>query len=265
MLASTIFLLSGCQIQTVEHFEEAQQQQEKSIAVEHTQNAVQEESHTNEQPVEQQTEPKEQTIFQSASERLATEQQTKEDTQSPVAKPTEENKTQQPSTRQEQQQIAQSPPKKESSEANTTATKKPTVTIAIDVTTLLQEEHYQLLPRNLQSEKYVPKDGVILKPTTYEIIQTDETVFDILKRATREHHIQLEYQGADENMYDSVYIEGIHYLYEFSAGNLSGWMYEVNKKAPNYGASQYKVQDGDVIRWRYTVDLGRDLDGVVRE
>lgn len=60
-------------------------------------------------------------------------------------------------------------------------------------------------------------------------------------------------------MYNSVYVEGINHLYEFSAGELSGWMYKVNGVYPNYGCSQYVLKDGDVIEWNYTVDLGRDL------
>lgn len=28
---------------------------------------------------------------------------------------------------------------------------------------------------------------------------------------------------------------------------------------PNYGCSKYEVSDGDVIEWRYTCDLGKDV------
>ena len=36
-------------------------------------------------------------------------------------------------------------------------------------------------------------------------------------------------------------------------------MYSVNGAFPNYGCSQYVVQDGDIIVWHYTCDLGADL------
>ena len=36
-------------------------------------------------------------------------------------------------------------------------------------------------------------------------------------------------------------------------------MYSVNDWFPNYGCSQYQLVDGDVIRWMYTCDLGRDV------
>ena len=135
--------------------------------------------------------------------------------------------------------------------------KKRSVTITIRVDTLLK--NWDLLDPSLQSEKYVPQNGVILKTTTYELLSEEDTVWDVLQRATKEHKIQIEYQGANENIYNSVYIEGINHLYEFSAGPLSGWMYKVNGVYPNYGCSQYTLQDGDVIEWHYTVDLGRDL------
>lgn len=131
------------------------------------------------------------------------------------------------------------------------------VTIAIHAETLLK--NWDLLDSELQDEKYVPKDGVILKAAKYELLTDNESVWDVLLRATKEHKIQLEYQGASKNIYKSVYVEGINHLYEFSAGELSGWMYQVNGTYPNYGCGQYVLKDGDVIEWHYTVDLGRDL------
>ena len=62
-------------------------------------------------------------------------------------------------------------------------------------------------------------------------------------------------------VYETAYIEGIGNLYEFDAGALSGWMYRVNGWFPNYGCSSYQVQDGDVIEWVYTCDLGADVGG----
>ena len=59
--------------------------------------------------------------------------------------------------------------------------------------------------------------------------------------------------------YGSVYVQGINHLYEFSCGELSGWMYMVNGEFPNYGCSKYELKDGDEIVWCYTCDLGRDV------
>ena len=62
-------------------------------------------------------------------------------------------------------------------------------------------------------------------------------------------------------IYNSAYVEGIHNLYEFDCGALSGWMYKVNGWYPNYGCSRYQMKDGDVVEWRFTCDLGNDIGG----
>lgn len=130
-----------------------------------------------------------------------------------------------------------------------------TVTLSIRCDTIL--DNYDDLDPSLKSEEFVPKDGIILPPTEY-VLRPGDTVFDILDRAVRYNKIQMEYQGADKNSYGSVYIQGIHYLYEFSCGPLSGWMYRVDGEFPNYGCSKYELKDGQVIEWIYTCDLGRD-------
>ncbi len=131
-----------------------------------------------------------------------------------------------------------------------------TVTISIRCDTIL--DNYNDLDPSLRSDEFVPSDGVILPPTEYAL-RPGDTVFDILDRAVRYNRIQMEYQGADKNSYGSVYIQGIHYLYEFSCGPLSGWMYRVDGIYPNYGCSKYELTDGQVIEWVYTCNLGKDV------
>lgn len=132
----------------------------------------------------------------------------------------------------------------------------PAVTISIRCDTVLSR--YDDLDPALRSDEFVPPDGVILPPTRYTLNPGD-SVFDVLNRAVRENRIQMEYQGADANIFGSVYIQGIHYLYEFSCGPLSGWMYRVDGEFPNYGCSEYIPRDGQVIEWVYTCDLGQDV------
>lgn len=104
----------------------------------------------------------------------------------------------------------------------------------------------------------VPEDGWILEPVTVPF-SPGESVFDVLLRTCRQRKIHLEYE--DTPIYNSAYIEGIHNLYEFDVGELSGWMYTVNGWFPNYGCSRYQLQDGDVVCWVYTCDLGGDVGG----
>lgn len=105
-------------------------------------------------------------------------------------------------------------------------------------------------------ESLVPEDGVIYSErevTFYE----GESVFDVLQREMKNNRIHMESSFTPK--YNSAYVEGINNLYEFDCGRWSGWMYEVNGWYPNYGCSRYVVQPGDVIKWNYTCDLGRDL------
>lgn len=102
----------------------------------------------------------------------------------------------------------------------------------------------------------LPSDGVILAKTTVTF-KEGESVFDVLKSQTKANSIHLEFK--DTPGYNSSYIEGIGNLYELDCGALSGWMYSVNGWFPNYGSSRYQVQDGDVIEWHYTCDLGKDF------
>ncbi len=103
---------------------------------------------------------------------------------------------------------------------------------------------------------YVPQNGVVLAAAKIEYTP-GESVFDILLRATKEKNIHMEFR--DDNLYSGKYIEGINYLYELDGGPLSGWMYKVNSKFPNYGCAAYQVKDGDAIVWVYTCDLGVDV------
>ncbi|WP_054024025.1 DUF4430 domain-containing protein [Bacillus sp. FJAT-28004] len=96
--------------------------------------------------------------------------------------------------------------------------------------------------------------GTVLAPTTVEI-KKDDTVLEVLKKITRKNKIQMEYRGVK----GGAYIEGIDNIYEFDFGAKSGWMYRVNGEFPNKGAGSFKVNEGDVIEWLYTTDLGEDI------
>ena len=104
----------------------------------------------------------------------------------------------------------------------------------------------------------VPSDGVIL-PSTTVTFSEGESVYDVLQRVCRENGIHMEASWTP--MYNSAYVEGINNLYEFDVSQGSGWMYRVNGWFPNYGCSRYALQNGDVVEWLYTCDLGNDVGG----
>lgn len=51
------------------------------------------------------------------------------------------------------------------------------------------------------------------------------------------------------------------WLGEFKYSSMSGWMYSVNSKFPGVGAGDYTLNDGDVMRWQFTLyGYGADLN-----
>lgn len=107
--------------------------------------------------------------------------------------------------------------------------------------------------------EYVPADGVILDSAEFSISEGD-TVFDVLTDAAKTYGIQVENSGGAGNAHGNVYISGINYLYELEYGDLSGWIYHVNGVSPSVNCGEYVLNDGDVIDWLYTCELGYDLE-----
>ena len=100
-------------------------------------------------------------------------------------------------------------------------------------------------------QKLLPSDGVILD--SYEVRYEDgASAFDIIAAAVKDNGIHMEYKGG-KNL---PYIEGVANLYEFDCGSESGWMYKVNGWFPDYGASNYRLKDGDVIVFCYSCSQG---------
>lgn len=103
---------------------------------------------------------------------------------------------------------------------------------------------------------YKPDNGTILALTTIKLPK-NSTAYDALNQACKAFDIQMEAKFTP--IYNTYYVEGINYLYEKAAGNMSGWIYKVNGKVASIGASAYKIKEGDKITWHYTVDGGKDV------
>ena len=127
-----------------------------------------------------------------------------------------------------------------------------TCTFSIECSTILNNLS-DLDPDKLE---LLPSNGVILAPTQVTFYE-GESVFDVLQRVCKENGIHMEASWTP--VYNSAYVEGIHNLYEFDCGALSGWMYRVDGWYPNYGCSRYQLVDGEKVEWRYTCDLGKDV------
>lgn len=142
--------------------------------------------------------------------------------------------------------------KTDAAERTSNETQVPTCTLMIECVTVLS--HMDQLKEG--KEAIVPANGIIYAEKAVEI-QEGDTVFDVLQRELQSSRIPFEYTSTPA--YSGNYIEGINNLYEFDCGELSGWMYSVNGVYPNYGCSQYPVQSGDAIAFRFTCDLGKDI------
>ena len=97
--------------------------------------------------------------------------------------------------------------------------------------------------------------GDIIGDTTVEIKDGD-TAFTLLKRQLDAKNITIRYIGLGS----TLYVQAINGLGEFDEGQGSGWMYSVNGIFPDYSAGLYKLKEGDKLRWRYTTNLGADLN-----
>ena len=126
------------------------------------------------------------------------------------------------------------------------------VTVSIRCDTILS--NYNKLDGSLKESGYVPADGVILKNTVI-YVKKGSTALDALKEATKQNKIHLEYTQSPNDSY----VEGINHIYEFSCGELSGWMYKVNGEFANKGCNAYVLNNSDTIEWVFTCDLGEDV------
>jgi len=130
------------------------------------------------------------------------------------------------------------------------------ITISVDCKTLL--DNMDLL--DPEKVEMVPENGYILNNCSM-YLEAGDTAFSVLQRACRENKIQMEF--IETPIYNSVYIEGINNIYEFDAGSLSGWEYSVNGVYHQVGSSLIELKKGDTVMWRYTCDLGKDIEGEI--
>lgn len=93
---------------------------------------------------------------------------------------------------------------------------------------------------------FIPSNGIILSTKTMEI-EDGDTVLSVLKKSGVKLVESAGFVSSIENIDVSI------------CGNLSGWMYSVNGEFINVSASSKKVENGDIIKWMYTCDNGRDL------
>ena len=107
--------------------------------------------------------------------------------------------------------------------------------------------------------------GTIIEPTRVPFKQ-GENIAQVTKRLLDHLKIGMKYSGTLESGFylgaitnfevdDTPYIS----MGEFDAGVGSGWMITQNDVFINKGASEFEVANGDILKWKYTCQLGADI------
>lgn len=126
------------------------------------------------------------------------------------------------------------------------------VTVLAECSTVLS--HMDIIDPAVNPPEVVPEDGVIIARCEVSLPE-GATAFDALAAAARKQRVRVDYTGSAYG----TYIRGIGYVTEFGFGELSGWMYTVNGEFPDVSVSDRVLGSGDVVEFRYTCDLGRDV------
>lgn len=286
---SATLLLTGCKVQTAQQYENEQEEEAKKVVVlndeeqkkakekekEETKETAQDDKGSVTKEVAATSENDTTTSTNSSVSTVEKSTSTPSQTQKPEAK---KETTTSNNTSKEQPTKTEKPVKKETTVTKkpetTTSTPKPSTpkpstpekpvekpakkeyaTITIGMRTLLNPDHYELLPKNLQSEKYVPASGVLLNNAKIEIKEGD-TAWDAISKLRSKYGIYINYE---KNPMYGIYIIGINHINEKQAGSLSGWMYTVNGVKAPVGVGNYELEDGDRIELQYTTNGGTDL------
>lgn len=80
-------------------------------------------------------------------------------------------------------------------------------------------------------------------------IQEKTTVFEMLKKITEENNLEFSYKDYGGEL--GAFVESINNM----ANNPKFdrfWQYWINNQYAQVGASQYQLQSGDVVEWKYT-------------
>ncbi len=135
------------------------------------------------------------------------------------------------------------------------------ITLPEQATQKQQQTYLERLPAQgefritISIDQRIEGEEALLMPRLVTV-SGDDTVFDILQRVTTAYGISLDYS---KSMVGTVYVRAIGGHAEFDRGAGSGWVFLVNGVPATTDAGSVKLNDGDVLRWAYTLDLGKDV------
>ncbi|GED19555.1 DUF4430 domain-containing protein [Kurthia gibsonii] len=287
---SATLLLTGCKVQTAQQYENEQEEEAKKVVVLNDEEQKKVKEKTKETAQDDKGSVTKEVATTSENDTTTSTNSSISTVEKPTSTPSQTQKTEAKKetitsnkTSKEQPTKTEKPVKKDEPKKETTVTKKPETTtstpkpstpkpstpekpiekpvkkeyatITIGMRTLLNPDHYELLPKNLQSEQYVPASGVLLNNAKIEIKEGD-TAWDAISKLRSKYGIYINYE---KNPMYGIYIIGINHINEKQAGSLSGWMYTVNGVKAPVGVGNYQLEDGDRIELQYTTNGGTDL------
>lgn len=107
--------------------------------------------------------------------------------------------------------------------------------------------------------------GEIIAPTSVPFYK-GESIATVTLRLLDSKSIGYSHTGSAENSFYLAAIKNfkagqksIASFGEFDAGSGSGWMITLNNWFINMSTSDFTVEDGDIIQWQYTCQLGADI------
>ncbi len=111
-----------------------------------------------------------------------------------------------------------------------------------------------------------PKQLKEIVPATQVPFYEYDSIADVTLRLLEMKGMGCSYSGSPESAFYLSAIKNfksggktIASFGEFDAGSCSGWMITLNNWFINMSAADFAVEDGDVVRWQYTCQLGADI------
>lgn len=122
------------------------------------------------------------------------------------------------------------------------------VTVVVDCASVLNNPDTKQTAKDivdtLIARGYCHEDGILFEDTL--MLEPGVTAFNALLLT----NLAVGYRTSGLG----PYIHAISGLGERDGGKTSGWVYLVNDESPNASSGTYKLSDGDVVRWRYSVE-----------
>lgn len=94
----------------------------------------------------------------------------------------------------------------------------------------------------------IPDDGTILKKTVYNVPESAD-VYTLLATAAADNNISIKANT------DKSYVSSINNISQMLLTQQSGWKYSVNGVVPGMAAKDYRLSDGDFVKWFFVLSV----------